>query len=119
VIRKGLETMGLTVVSLFSEDTKAQAANPTAQNGNQITTPCCDHLLIIMECIIVHLLFVVAFICNLKSHWFTIRRLGTNWFNLNSLLKKGLISIYCYSLPGMSLLTDTEIWDYDRPSLSN
>lgn len=54
--------MGLTVVSLFSEDTRREAANPTAQQ---------------------------AFICNLKSHWFTIRRLGAHWFNLNSLLKKG------------------------------
>lgn len=27
-----------------------------------------------------------AFICNYKDHWFTIRRLGNQWFNLNSLL---------------------------------
>lgn len=29
-----------------------------------------------------------AFICNYKDHWFTIRRLGNQWFNLNSLLSK-------------------------------
>lgn len=29
-----------------------------------------------------------AFICNYKDHWFTIRRLGHQWFNLNSLLSK-------------------------------
>lgn len=29
-----------------------------------------------------------AFICNYKDHWFTIRRLGNQWFNLNSLLTK-------------------------------
>lgn len=28
-----------------------------------------------------------AFICNYKDHWFTIRKLGKQWFNLNSLLK--------------------------------
>ncbi|KAM4723857.1 ataxin-3 [Anableps anableps] len=27
-----------------------------------------------------------AFICNYKEHWFTIRKLGEQWFNLNSLL---------------------------------
>ncbi|XP_043930652.1 ataxin-3 isoform X2 [Protopterus annectens] len=27
-----------------------------------------------------------AFICNYKEHWFTIRKLGNQWFNLNSLL---------------------------------
>ncbi|XP_038823097.1 ataxin-3-like isoform X2 [Salvelinus namaycush] len=27
-----------------------------------------------------------AFICNYKEHWFTIRKLGQQWFNLNSLL---------------------------------
>eukprot|EP00063_Salmo_salar_P091445 XP_014066280.1 PREDICTED: ataxin-3-like isoform X3 [Salmo salar] len=27
-----------------------------------------------------------SFICNYKEHWFTIRKLGQQWFNLNSLL---------------------------------
>ncbi|XP_074647980.1 ataxin-3-like isoform X2 [Tubulanus polymorphus] len=27
-----------------------------------------------------------AFICNFREHWFTIRKLGHQWFNLNSLL---------------------------------
>ena len=27
-----------------------------------------------------------AYICNYRDHWFTIRRLGHQWFNLNSLL---------------------------------
>ncbi|KAK8379765.1 hypothetical protein O3P69_019642 [Scylla paramamosain] len=27
-----------------------------------------------------------AFICNYKAHWFTVRKLGFQWFNLNSLL---------------------------------
>ncbi|KAK3742742.1 hypothetical protein QZH41_018967 [Actinostola sp. cb2023] len=26
-----------------------------------------------------------AFICNLQQHWFTIRKLGNQWFNINSL----------------------------------
>lgn len=25
-----------------------------------------------------------AYICNYKDHWFTIRRIGNQWFNLNS-----------------------------------
>ena len=29
---------------------------------------------------------IKAFICNYKDHWLTIRRLGNQWFNLNSLL---------------------------------
>lgn len=29
-----------------------------------------------------------AFICNYKDHWFTIRKIGDRWFNLNSLLSK-------------------------------
>jgi len=28
-----------------------------------------------------------AYICNYREHWFTIRRLGQQWFNLNSLLE--------------------------------
>uniref|UniRef100_T1J0L3 Ataxin-3 homolog n=1 Tax=Strigamia maritima TaxID=126957 RepID=T1J0L3_STRMM len=28
----------------------------------------------------------VAFICNYRNHWFTVRKLGKQWFNLNSLL---------------------------------
>lgn len=27
-----------------------------------------------------------AYICNYKGHWFTIRKLGSQWFNLNSML---------------------------------
>lgn len=27
-----------------------------------------------------------AYICNFKQHWITIRKLGNQWFNLNSLL---------------------------------
>lgn len=36
-----------------------------------------------------------AFICNLRGHWFTIRKLGHQWFNLNS------------SLDGAQLISDT------------
>jgi len=28
-----------------------------------------------------------SYICNYREHWFTIRRLGSQWFNLNSLLE--------------------------------
>ena len=30
-----------------------------------------------------------AFICNLQSHWFTIKKVGGHWWNLNSLLENG------------------------------
>ena len=30
-----------------------------------------------------------AFICNLDQHWFTIRRVGDVWWNLNSMLPVG------------------------------
>lgn len=29
-----------------------------------------------------------AYICNYKQHWYTIRRIGRYWFNLNSMFKK-------------------------------
>ncbi|KAI4470674.1 ataxin-3-related [Holotrichia oblita] len=29
-----------------------------------------------------------AFICNYRDHWFTVRRIGNQWFNLNSLLPR-------------------------------
>ena len=29
-----------------------------------------------------------AFICNFKEHWYTIRKIGNYWFNLNSMFKK-------------------------------
>ena len=28
-----------------------------------------------------------AYICNFKEHWFTVRKLGHQWFNVNSLLQ--------------------------------
>lgn len=36
-----------------------------------------------------------AYICNFKQHWYTIRRIGNYWFNLNSMLR------------GPELITDT------------
>lgn len=27
-----------------------------------------------------------AYICNYRGHWFTIRKIGNQWFNLNSML---------------------------------
>ncbi|XP_032819911.1 ataxin-3 isoform X1 [Petromyzon marinus] len=34
----------------------------------------------------IELLKEMAFICNYKEHWLTVRKLGNQWFNLNSLL---------------------------------
>ncbi|XP_043190501.1 ataxin-3-like [Amphibalanus amphitrite] len=41
-----------------------------------------------------------AFICNYREHWFTVRRLGRQWFNLNSLLT------------GPELLSDTYLSEF-------
>ncbi|XP_011156160.1 ataxin-3 isoform X2 [Solenopsis invicta] len=41
-----------------------------------------------------------AYICNYKGHWFTIRKLGSQWFNLNSMLS------------GPQLISDTYLTMY-------
>ncbi|XP_012532114.1 ataxin-3 isoform X2 [Monomorium pharaonis] len=41
-----------------------------------------------------------AYICNYKGHWFTIRKLGNQWFNLNSMLS------------GPQLISDTYLTMY-------
>ncbi|KAH9375947.1 hypothetical protein HPB48_012587 [Haemaphysalis longicornis] len=61
VIASALKVWGLELVPFSSTDPVAQAAqaDPTQ---------------------------LQAYICNYKEHWFTIRKLGGRWFNLNSLL---------------------------------
>ncbi|KAK5642761.1 hypothetical protein RI129_008928 [Pyrocoelia pectoralis] len=58
VISSALEVWGLELVPYSSTDSRVQNDPTTMQ----------------------------AFICNHKDHWFTIRRIGNQWFNLNSLL---------------------------------
>ncbi|KAK3093807.1 hypothetical protein FSP39_020462 [Pinctada imbricata] len=61
VIDKALQVWGLNLVQYNSQDLIAQTArqNPILQS---------------------------AYICNFRDHWFTVRKLGLQWFNLNSLL---------------------------------
>ncbi|KAK4877410.1 hypothetical protein RN001_009916 [Aquatica leii] len=61
VISSALEVWGLELVPHSSTDERVKSAltDPTTMQ---------------------------AFICNHKDHWFTIRRIGSQWFNLNSLL---------------------------------
>lgn len=61
VIAKAISVWGLTEVNFNSSDAVAVNArqDPISQR---------------------------AFICNFREHWLTIRRLGAQWFNLNSLL---------------------------------
>ncbi|KAF5279000.1 hypothetical protein FQA39_LY05678 [Lamprigera yunnana] len=61
VISSALEVWGLELVPYTSTDERVQSAlnDPTSMQ---------------------------AFICNHKDHWFTIRRIANQWFNLNSLL---------------------------------
>lgn len=63
VISSALEVWGLELVPYSSTDDRVKSAP---------RDPC----------------KMKAFICNYKDHWFTIRRLGNQWFNLNSLLSK-------------------------------
>lgn len=70
VIAEALSVWGLDLVPFSSSDARASAArlNPTNEN---------------------------AFICHYRDHWLAVRRLGRQWFDLNSLL------------PGPQLLSDT------------
>lgn len=63
VISSALQVWGLELVPYSSTDDRVKSA---------LTNPC----------------NMKAFICNYKDHWFTIRQLGNQWFNLNSLLNK-------------------------------
>ncbi|GLC57851.1 hypothetical protein PLESTB_001280800 [Pleodorina starrii] len=59
VLSRALESWGLQVTSLESEEARAYKAAPTTAG---------------------------AFICNLSEHWFTLRRVaGGDWWNFNSL----------------------------------
>lgn len=61
VISSALEVWGLELVPYSSSDPIAVAARTNPEE-------------------------MQAFICNFKQHWITIRKLGNQWFNLNSLL---------------------------------
>lgn len=63
VISSALEVWGLELVPYTSAEDRAREA---------YREPCS----------------MSAYICHYKDHWFTIRRLGNQWFNLNSLLSK-------------------------------
>ncbi|GLV42736.1 hypothetical protein CBL_03476 [Carabus blaptoides fortunei] len=63
VISSALEVWGLELVPYTSAEERAREA---------FNTPCA----------------MKAYICHYKDHWFTIRQLGNQWFNLNSLLSK-------------------------------
>lgn len=60
VLAKALEVWGLRVVPLVVPEARDAKENPLIEQG---------------------------FICNLASHWLTIRKVGSQWYNLNSLLE--------------------------------
>jgi len=62
VLSKALSVWGLELVPLNSSNPAAVRAKASAISAT-------------------------AYICNYREHWFTIRRLGSQWFNLNSLLE--------------------------------
>lgn len=61
VISSALQVWGLELVPYSSTDERINMSDPSKMK---------------------------AFICNYKDHWFTIRRIGNQWFNLNSILAK-------------------------------
>ncbi len=77
VLSEALSVWNLEVVSVTSPDAKEAKQNPLAQN---------------------------AFILNLGSHWFTVRKIGGVFWNLNSLNKGGPEEIGDFYL---ALLFDT------------
>jgi len=62
VISRALSVWGLELVPLNSSNPAAVRAKASAISAT-------------------------AYICNYREHWFTIRRLGSQWFNMNSLLE--------------------------------
>jgi len=59
VLAKALSVWGLTPFPITNPEVKKSRENPLGEN---------------------------AFICNLAQHWLTIRKIGDEWYNLNSLL---------------------------------
>lgn len=54
-----------------------------------------------------------AYICNYKGHWFTIRKIGKQWFNLNSVLSgPELISDTYLSMYLAQLLQEGKHFNY-------
>jgi len=61
VLTKALENLSLSATNITSPEMRDANKNPQQEK---------------------------AFICNLMDHWFTIRKIGGEWYNLNSLYKK-------------------------------
>ncbi|KAJ8929360.1 hypothetical protein NQ314_017964 [Rhamnusium bicolor] len=61
VISSALQVWGLELVPYTSADDRIDINDPSKMN---------------------------SFICNYRDHWLTIRKIGKQWFNLNSLLAK-------------------------------
>lgn len=64
VISKALQVWGLEIVPYTSADERVKDCDPSKMQ---------------------------AFICNYQNHWFTIRKIGNQWFNLNSLLARPVL----------------------------
>ncbi|XP_064213271.1 ataxin-3 isoform X1 [Tribolium castaneum] len=64
VISKALQVWGLEIVPYTADDARVKNRDPGEMQ---------------------------AFICNYQNHWFTIRKIGNQWFNLNSLLAKPVL----------------------------
>eukprot|EP00484_Ammonia_sp_Unknown_P006871 CAMPEP_0197074188 /NCGR_PEP_ID=MMETSP1384-20130603/210983_1 /TAXON_ID=29189 /ORGANISM="Ammonia sp." /LENGTH=467 /DNA_ID=CAMNT_0042513029 /DNA_START=86 /DNA_END=1489 /DNA_ORIENTATION=+ len=58
VLRRALDNLGLSIIHLGHKDVVEAQQHPEKETG---------------------------FICNLQAHWFAVRRIGGQWYNLNSL----------------------------------
>lgn len=55
-----------------------------------------------------------AYVCNYKEHWFTLRRIGHQWFNLNSVQSKPSFVTETYlSLYLKQLQQEGCYWNYN------
>ena len=93
VIANAIGVWGLEIISYNSSDTRSNSArgNPTyvhiiLQNMMNYSFELPTHSGDLTNCIQNTFRSQSAFICNYREHWFTIRKLGNQWFNLNSLL---------------------------------
>ena len=83
VISRALAVWSLDLLPLNSSNPVATRAknSPISANAYICNFRCVDILCLVCWSASVH------FVVFLREHWFTVRRLGTQWFNLNSLLE--------------------------------
>ena len=83
VISRALAVWSLDLLPLNSSNPVATRAKNSPISANAYI---CNFRWIFL-CLVCFVDMCVHFVVFLREHWFTVRRLGTQWFNLNSLLE--------------------------------